>query len=86
MGPNEKSVSAEIERRNAQMSCTAMLALTVARTIDGNDNPAVLAQLSKELRAVMTELREGHVDAKGTSKVDDLANARTRRRATTARQ
>jgi hypothetical protein len=78
MATNVEGTSAEIEQLHVadRAPGLAQLALTLARLLDGEDGATAKANVGRELRAVMVELRKLAPVAAESDRVDELAKKR----------
>lgn len=78
MATNVEATSAEIDRLRVADGAPGLtqLALTLARLLDGEDGATAKANVGRELRAVMVELRKLAPVAAETDRVDELAKKR----------
>jgi hypothetical protein len=78
MATNVEATSAEREQLHVDHRAPglAQLALTLARLLDGEDGATAKANVGRELRAVMVELRKLAPVAAETDRVDELAKKR----------
>ncbi|MFF9625436.1 hypothetical protein [Streptomyces griseosporeus] len=78
MATNVEAVDAEIDRLRVadRAPGLAQLALTLARTLDGEEGGTVKANVGRELRAVLVELRKLAPVAAERDRVDELAKRR----------
>ncbi|WP_330265319.1 hypothetical protein [Streptomyces griseorubiginosus] len=78
MATNVEATSAEIAQLHVEDRSPglAQLALTLARLLDGEDGATAKANVGRELRAVMVELRKLAPVAAETDRVDELAKKR----------
>jgi hypothetical protein len=78
MATNLEATEAEIEHLRVadRAPGLAQLALTLARLMDGEDGATAKANVGRELRAVMTDLRKLAPVAAERDRVDELAKRR----------
>lgn len=78
MASNVEAVDAEIDQLHVAERAPglAQLALTLARLLDGEDGATAKANVGRELRAVMVELRKLAPVAAETDRIDELAKKR----------
>ncbi|MGW0372456.1 hypothetical protein ACWDZW_26910 [Streptomyces coeruleorubidus] len=78
MATNVEAVEAELEQMRIidRAPGLAQLALTFARLMDGEDGATAKANVGRELRAVMADLRKLAPVAAEADRVDELAKKR----------
>ena len=78
MATNLEAVDAEIDQMRVAERAPglAQLALTLARLLDGEDGATAKANVGRELRATMVELRKLAPVAAEKDRVDELAKKR----------
>jgi hypothetical protein len=78
MATNLEAVEAELEQMRIidRAPGLAQLALTFARLMDGEDGATAKANVGRELRAVMADLRKLAPVAAEADRVDELAKKR----------
>ncbi|MFJ1964889.1 hypothetical protein [Streptomyces massasporeus] len=78
MATNVEAIEAELEqmRITDRAPGLAQLALTLARLMDGEDGATAKANVGRELRAVMADLRKLAPVAAEADRVDELAKKR----------